>query len=219
MFRDRSDAGRRLAKPLLVYRDRHPVVLALPRGGVPVGLEVARALHAPLDLVLVRKLGAPHWEELAIGALAEGEPPERVLNEDVVRSLRVPPEYLETATAAARREIERRRGAWLAGRAPIDLHGCTAIVIDDGIATGATMKAALRATRRRGPEQLVLAVPVAAPHALAELRAEADSHVCLEAPADFEAVGQFYVRFPQLDDEDVTKLLAQSATFAPAAGR
>ncbi len=218
MFRDRNDAGRRLAKSLLSYGDRRPVVLALPRGGVPVGFEVARALHAPLDLVLVRKLGAPHWEELAIGALAEGEPPERVLNEDVVHSLRVPPEYLETATETARREIERRRAVWLAGRAPIDVRGRTAIVVDDGIATGATMRAALRATRRRGPDQVVLAVPVAAPHALAELRAEADVCVCLETPVDFEAVGQFYVRFPQLDDEDVTKLLAQSAAFAPAAG-
>ncbi len=209
-FDDRTEAGNRLAKRLLHLRDRHPVVLALPRGGVPVGFEVARALGAPLDLVLVRKIGAPHHEELAIGAIANGEHPELVTSEALVAGLGVSEIYLEETKAAALREIDRRRGAYLGDRAPIDVTGRTAIVVDDGIATGATMQAALRATRRRKPSHLVLAVPVAPPETIKRLRSEVDEVVCLETPRDFFAVGQFYRSFTQLSDDEVTALLEKA---------
>ena len=214
MFRDRSDAGRRLAAKLLAWRDPPPVVLALPRGGVPVGLEIARRLAAPLDLVMVRKIGAPHAQEYAIAAVAEGEPPELVRNERAIAALHIAPAWLETAKQAALGEIARRRALWLGRRAPLALAGHTAIVVDDGIATGATMQAALRATRRRNPARLVLAVPVAATAALALLRREADACVALAAPEDFDSVGQFYERFPQLEDAQVTRLLAEAAALA-----
>lgn len=217
LFTDRHDAGRQLTKRLQPLKGQRPVVLALPRGGVPLGFEIARALAAPLDLVLVRKIGAPHHEELAIGAIADGEDPELVIDSDLATHLDVSPEYLAEAKAAALREIERRRRAWFGDRQPVDVTGCTAIVVDDGIATGATMLAALRATRRRKPARVVLAVPVAPPDTLKKLRSEADQVVCLDTPADFFAVGQFYRRFPQLDDEEVIALLDQARGFiAPA---
>jgi len=218
MFSDRHEAGRRLAERLTGLRNQHPVVLALPRGGVPVGFEIARALAAPLDLVLVRKIGVPQQEELAIGAIADGEHPELVSDPDLCRRLEVPPGYLETAKATALREIDRRRRAYLGDRAPMDLKGRAAIVVDDGIATGATMLAALRATRRRRPKQLVLAVPVAPSDTLEVLRHEVDQAVCLEMPSEFWAVGQFYDDFPQLQDEEVITLLDQARAFvAPVA--
>ena len=218
MFSDRHEAGRRLAERLTGLRNQHPVVLALPRGGVPVGFEIARALAAPLDLVLVRKIGVPQQEELAIGAIADGEHPELVSDPDLCRRLDVPPGYLETAKATALREIDRRRRAYLGDRAPMDLKGRAAIVVDDGIATGATMLAALRATRRRRPKQLVLAVPVAPSDTLEVLRHEVDQAVCLEMPSEFWAVGQFYDDFPQLQDEEVITLLDQARAFvAPVA--
>jgi len=213
LFTDRHEAGRLLAERLLELKDKHPVVLALPRGGVPVGFEIARALAAPLDLVLVRKIGAPRQEELAIGAIADGEHPELVTDPDIVAYLNVSPDYLAKAKAAALREIERRRHAYLGDRQPVDVIGCTAIVVDDGIATGATMLAALRATRRRKPARLVLAVPVAPRHTLEKLRHEADQVVCLDTPADFYAVGQFYRQFPQLQDAEVIALLIQARAF------
>ena len=148
-FADRSEAGRRLAERLLGFKDKNPIVLALPRGGVPVGFEIARALAAPLDLVLVRKIGAPHQEELAIGAIADGEHPELVTDPGLIVGLDVTPEYLERAKATALQEIERRRRAWFGDRPRVDVAGRTAIVVDDGIATGATMRVALRATRKR----------------------------------------------------------------------
>jgi putative phosphoribosyl transferase len=219
MFTDRREAGRRLAERLLRLKDKDPVVLALPRGGVPVGFEIARALTAPLDLALVRKLGAPQQEELAVGAVAEGEPPELVLDTRRIRQLHIGPDYLDAAQKAALREIERRRRLYCGDRRPVDIAGRTAIVIDDGIATGATMRAALRSVRRRRPARLVLAVPVAAGDTLKRLRAEADDIVCLETPAEFYAVGQFYDAFPQLPDGEVTALLAQAASLAPPPGR
>lgn len=209
-FADRTEAGKRLARRLLHLRERHPVVLALPRGGVPVGFEVARALGAPLDLVLVRKIGAPHHEELAIGAIANGEHPELVTSDALVDGLGVSEDYLEDTKAAALREIDRRRQAYLGDRAPVELTGCTAIVVDDGIATGATMQAALRAIRRRKPACLVLAVPVAPPGTIERLRSEVDEVVCLETPRDFFAVGQFYRSFTQLSDDEVTALLEKA---------
>ncbi len=209
-FPDRTEAGRRLAERLLQYKDRQPVVLALPRGGVPVGFEIARALAAPLDLVLVRKIGAPFHEELAIGAIADGEHPQLVTDAGLIGELAVTPEYLEQTKTTALKEIERRRRAWFGDRQPVDVAGRTAIVVDDGIATGATMQAALRATRLRKPARLVLAVPVAPPDTLRKLRHEADETICLETPAEFFAVGQFYHAFPQLRDQEVTSLLEQA---------
>ncbi|MBN9509856.1 MAG: phosphoribosyltransferase [Alphaproteobacteria bacterium] len=214
-FADRSEAGRLLAARLLAARlpsqeARRPVVLALPRGGVPVGFEVARALNAPLDLLLVRKIGAPHQPELAIGAIADGEAPVLETDSELIERLHIPPAYVERTKQAELAELERRRRAYLGDQAPIDLHGRAAIVVDDGIATGATMRAALRSVRRRGPAALILAVPVAPPDTLARMRAEVDEVVCLEAPEDFMAVGQFYRDFPQLDDAEVTALLARA---------
>lgn len=208
-FADRTDAGKRLAERLLRFKDRKPVVLALPRGGVPIGFEIARALSAPLDLVLVRKIGAPYHEELAIGAIADGE---LITDASAIASLHVTAEYLEAKQASALREIERRRRAYIGDREPVDIAGHTAIVVDDGIATGATMRVALRATRRRKPAHLVLAVPVAPPDSIEELRSEVDEAVCLETPKDFFAVGQFYRSFPQLTDDEVTSLLEQART-------
>ncbi len=210
MFQDRTEAGRRLADRLLPFKDRHPVVLALPRGGVPVGYEIARVLEAPLDLILVRKIGAPYREELAIGAIVDGGHPELVTDPGLIAGLDVTAEYLAQATAAALREIERRRRIWLGDRPYFEIGGRTAIVVDDGIATGATAKAALRAARRRKPARLVLAVPVAPPDTIEELRQEVDEAICLDMPTGFFAVGQFYHRFPQLRDEDVTALLARA---------
>lgn len=213
-FLDRSEAGKRLAQRLLGLKDKHPIVLALPRGGVPVAFEIARVLEAPLDLALVRKIGAPQQEELAIGAIVDGEHPELVTDPVLIAGLGVTTKYLEQAKSTALREIERRRSAWLGDRPSVDVAGRTVIVVDDGIATGATMMVALRATRRRNPARLVLAVPVAPPDSLDALEQEADEIVCLHAPADFSAVGQFYRHFPQLADEEVTALLDQARNFS-----
>lgn len=217
LFTDRHEAGRQLAARLQALRLSRPVVLALPRGGVPVGFEIARTLGAPLDLVLVRKIGAPDQEELAVGAIADGPQPELVTDADVARFLSVSPAYLEAAKATALQEIERRRRVYFGDRAPVDIADRSAIVVDDGIATGATMLAALRATRRRKPARLVLAVPVAPPDTLERLRGEVDRAVCLETPDDFYAVGQFYRAFPQLSDAEVTGLLEQARAFAAPA--
>ncbi len=213
LFIDRFEAGRRLAAKLAHLRGRQAVVLALPRGGVPVGYEIARALDAPLDLVLVRKIGAPGQAELAIGAVAEGAPPEMVAEGRLIAALAVPADYLEAAQSRALDEIRRRRAVYLRGRARAPLRGRVAILVDDGIATGATMLAALRAVRRQGPQRLVLAVPVAAPESLRRLGREADETVCLQTPLEFASVGQFYHAFPQLSDREVTDLLDRAAGF------
>jgi putative phosphoribosyl transferase len=215
-FADRHEAGRRLAQRLLPLKAERPVVLALPRGGVPVGFEVARALAAPLDLVLVRKIGAPQQQELAVGAVADGGEPELVTDERLIGLLGVSAEYLEAAKASALQEIERRRRAYFGDHPPVDIAKHTVIVVDDGIATGATMLAALRATRRRQPARLVLAVPVAPRDTLKRMRAEVDEVVCLDTPADFHAVGQFYQQFPQLRDDEVIALLDQARALAAA---
>jgi putative phosphoribosyl transferase len=210
LFNDRREAGRLLAGRLLHLKDNSPVVLALPRGGVPVGFEVARALAAPLDLVLVRKIGAPHNEEFAVGAITDGEHPTVVIDQHLVRRLEISSAYLDEAKTGALAEIERRRHVWLGDRPAVDISGRTAIVVDDGIATGATMRAALQATRARKPARVVLAVPVAAPDSLDALRREADDVVCLDVPEYFRAGGQFYRNFPQLRDAEVTALLAEA---------
>ena len=213
-FPDRTEAGRRLAEQLKRFKDQRPVVLALPRGGVPVAYEVAKVLEAPLDLVLVRKIGAPFQPELAIGAVVDGERPELVLNSDLIAEYGIPESYVESERQRQLGEIERRRQLYFAGRARAPVQDRTAIVIDDGIATGATMEAALHATRRAGPRRLVLAVPVAPPDTIERLRPEVDEVVCLMVPAFLGAIGSFYRDFHQLRDEDVTKLLEQAAEWA-----
>lgn len=210
LFRDRRDAGRRLAGELAKFVGRDPVVLALPRGGVPVGFEIADALHAPLDLVLVRKIGAPDQAELAVGAVVDGARPEIVLNFDIVQELGLSEAWLKEAAAHQLAEIERRRRAYLGDRPPVALEDRPVIVVDDGIATGATMAAALQAIRRAGPARLVLAVPVAPPDGIERLRPAVDEVVCLATPREFAAIGMFYEDFAQLADHDVVDLLRRA---------
>ncbi len=215
-FLDRADAGRQLARALASYKDRNPVVLALPRGGVPVAAEIAAALGAPLDIVLVRKVGVPDQPELAMGAIVDGEEPIVVRNEDVIDAAGVSEREFKAACSREIIEIERRRGRFLGNRGRVQIAGRTAIVTDDGVATGATARAALRAIRNRGPKTLVLAVPVAASDTIEALRSEVDALVCLEAPRRFGAVGSFYADFRQVPDEDVNAILARFPTQAPA---
>jgi putative phosphoribosyl transferase len=209
VFIDRSDAGRRLAQVLLPYRERRPVVLALPRGGVPVAAEVAAELDAPLDLVLVRKIGVPAQPELAMGAVVNGGAPIVVRNDDVIALAGITEAQFNAIRDRELAEIERRRRLYLGRRAPAPVEGRVAIVIDDGVATGATTRAALRAIRLRGPAQLVLAVPVAATDTLAELRTEADEVVCLEDHISFGAIGFYYSDFRQLSDQEVKDIMAR----------
>ncbi len=188
------------------------VVLALPRGGVAVGFEIAQALNAPLDLVLVRKIGAPGMPELALAALVDaGGEVVRVVDERIAGIATLPPAYLDREAAREERELSRRRTVYGGARAPVPLLGRTAIVVDDGIATGTTMRAALLAIRRRQPARLILAVPVAPADAIDALRSSVDEIVALETPEDFFAIGQFYADFHQMSDEEVIALLARSA--------
>lgn len=221
MFEDREDAGRKLAVALLGYRTRRPIILALPRGGVPVGYQVADALGAPLDIVLVRKIGMPFQPELALGAIVDGEHPEILIDDCLKSQFAIPDAYIEDESKRQLAEIERRRLLYLEGRQPVPLIGRTAIVVDDGIATGATMRAALMSIRRRQPASLVLAVPVAPAHTIEALRSEVDDIVCLSTPDDFAGVGQFYRNFRQVADADVASLLRAAArgTADVGAGR
>lgn len=210
-FANRADAGRQLAQRLLELGLPPPItVMALPRGGVPVAAEIARALHAPLDLLLVHKIGTPGQPELALAAVADGEPPQLVIDELLWRHAEMSADDIESQTRDALREIARRRRIYLQGRAPLDLTGRTAIVVDDGIATGTTMRAALKALRQRHPARLVLAVPVAARASLALLHSEADQLVCLAEPRHFDAVGRHYADFEQVSDDDVLSALDAS---------
>lgn len=206
-FSDRSEAGRALARELATRSYPHPVVYALPRGGVPVAFEVAEALHAPLDLILVRKIGVPWQPELALAAIVDGEQPELVINEDVWRAVRLTEEEFERAKARELETIHRRRAHYLQGRERPSAAGASAIVIDDGIATGATMRVALKALRRAAPERLVLAVPVAPADTIARLREEVDEVICLATPAHFQAIGLHYRDFHQVSDDQVIALL------------
>jgi predicted phosphoribosyltransferase len=208
-FRDRKDAGERLAQSLASYRNSRPVVLALPRGGVPVAAEVARSLDAPLDLVLVRKIGAPGQPELAMGAVVEGTPPLALRNEDVIGALDISDRDFNRVREREIAELERRRQAYLADRPRVDVAGRTAIVVDDGIATGMTVRAAARAAAARGAKQVVIAAPVAAASVAAELRSEVDAVVCVEEPEDLFAIGYFYADFRQIGDDEVRGVLAQ----------
>jgi len=212
-FRNRAEAGRRLAARLGGYRSKPVVILALPRGGVPVAAEVAAALGAPLDLVLVRKIGVPGREELAMGAVADGGEPVTVRNDDVIEMFRIDEATFAHARSRQLREIERRRDLYLSGRPPIDLTGRTAIVVDDGVATGATTRAALRTVRARRPAALVLATPVAPVEVLAELRAECDEVICLRPEPLLGAIGFYYLDFSQVADSDVIDIVA---SFGPA---
>jgi putative phosphoribosyl transferase len=212
-FRDRADAGRQLARRLRPYAAHNPVILALPRGGVPVAFEVARELQAPLDLLIVRKIGAPGHQEFGLGAIVDGAHPQVVLNEEALAELDVPREYIEEETRRQLREIERRRRHYLAGRRPVDVTGRTTIVVDDGIATGGTVRAALKGLAKTRPARLVLAVPVAPPDTVERLRAEADAVVCLLTPESFYAVGEHYDDFTQTSDREVMMLLDQARSW------
>ena len=213
-FANRTDAGRQLAQALARYKNRGAVVLALPRGGVPVAAEVAAALNAPLDLILVRKIGVPMQPELAMGAVVDGEKPLIVRNEDVIMLAGVDETDFKAVCDAELAEIERRRQRYLGGRERIDVAGRIAIVIDDGIATGATTRAALRATRARQPKKLILAVPVAPTESLAAMQEEADEVVCLEDYESFGAIGFYYSDFRQTSDQQVIDTLARFAQAA-----
>ena len=209
MFEDRAEAGRQLATALAGYKDERPVVLALPRGGVAVAAAIAEALDAPLGLILVRKIGAPTRRELALGAVVDGKDPCVVRNDDVIQALGISEAIFDAICRRELTEIERRRRRYEGGATPIDVAARVVIVVDDGIATGATMRAALRATRLRRPKKLVLAAPVAAPDALNELRSEVDDVVCLISEEPFNAIGLFYVDFHQMNDAEVTEILSR----------
>jgi putative phosphoribosyl transferase len=213
-FRDRADAGKKLAAALKEFAGQDAVVLALPRGGVPVAAEVAARLHAPLDLVLVRKIGAPIQPELAMGAVVDGAAPIIVRNEDVILAAMIGEADFNRICALELAEIVRRRRRYLGERPRVEVKGRVVIVVDDGIATGATMKAALRATRMRGPKKLILATPVAASDTLRALQGEADQVICLEDYEDLCAIGLYYADFSQTSDEEVIEALSR---FPPAA--
>lgn len=217
-FANRHEAGRLLGAQLLRFKKDHPLVLALPRGGVPVAHEVATSLDCDLDLLLVRKLGAPHHPELGIGAIVDGDRPQIFVNDEVVGRMAVPPGYIEQEAERQIGEIARRRATYLTGRKPLPVAGRTVIVVDDGIATGGTVRAALRAIRQQKPARLVLAVPVAAPDSLLSLASECDEVICLVTPEPFYAVGIHYEDFTQTTDEEVKALLeAHSKVTAGAA--
>lgn len=208
-IKDRITAGRALAKAMTNYRDRQDLlVLALPRGGVPVAYELAEALHAPLDLILVRKLGSPGQQELAMGAIASGGV--RVLNEELVSYLHVSEETLEKVAAREQKELERRERAYRGDRPWPEITGKCVILVDDGVATGATMRVAIKALRKQNPKEVVVAVPVAPPGTIEVLRREADDVVCLAMPEPFTAIGLWYVNFSQVSDEEVTEQLERA---------
>jgi len=212
-LKDRTEGGRLLADKLAAYADRPDViVLALPRGGVPVAFEIARALHAPLDVFLVRKLGVPGHEELAMGAIASGGV--RVLNEYVVRELNITPEEIERVARREGQELARRERVYRGKRPLPDVRGHTVILVDDGLATGSTMRAAVAALKQQQPGRIIVAVPIAAPATCDELRAEVDEVVCARTPEPFYAIGMWYDDFPQETDEEIRHLLDLAARFS-----
>ncbi len=216
MFRDRAEAGQLLAERLSKYENEDVLVLALPRGGVPVGFEIAKRLHAPLDVAIVRKIGAPMQEELAIGAIVDGAHPIVVLNDNLVAELGISRFYIDRQEQELLKEIERRHRLYRRGRESYDVAGRTVIVVDDGIATGATVRAVLKALRQGKPAKLVLAVPVAPPDTIASLSGEVDDLVCLDVPRGFMAISMFYGRFDQTSDSEVVRLLEAAEKFQTA---
>lgn len=216
MFANREEAGRLLGPRLEKFRDKDPCVLALPRGGVPAGLEIAKQLGAPLDLIIVRKLGAPAHPELAIGAIVDGENPQTVLNDGLIAELSVPASYIEDEKRRQLAEIKRRELVYLAGRPRVGVAGKTAIITDDGIATGATIKAAILAIRALTPKCLVLAAPVAPTDTFEALKHIADEVVCLETHDFFPAIGCYYRDFHQIEDEEMLTMMRQAPLTAPA---
>lgn len=217
LFTDRAEAGRLLGEAISKKNYEDPVVLALPRGGVPIAIEVARILAAPVDLILVRKIGVPFQPELAAGAIVDGGQPETVYNDDVIAMTGLTRERIDELGQRQLEEIERRRVLYLKDRKPVPVTGRTAIVVDDGIATGATARAALHAMRRRGVAKVVLATPVAPSDTLKSLAHETDEVICLSEPEPFYAIGIHYLDFRQLADEDVVTLMAEADRF-PATG-
>jgi putative phosphoribosyl transferase len=215
-FANRAEAGRRLAELLAAKDYPDPVVLALPRGGVPVGLEIVRRLNAPMDLVMVRKLGVPYQPELAAGAVVNGDHPQTVVNEDIAAHAGLDPADIRQMADQQLREIRRRREIYLKGRAQVPVEGRTAIVVDDGIATGATTRAALKGVRLRKPAKLVLAVPVAPADTLELLRGDVDDLVCVETSAFFYAIGAHYADFTQVEDDEVVRMLDEAQRIASA---
>jgi putative phosphoribosyl transferase len=209
MFADRRAAGRELAMRLQHLRQDKPLVLALPRGGVPVGFEIAEALDAELDVLLVRKIGVPWEPELALGAVVDGTDPQVFINEDLSAGLAIEESYIASETARQLKEIERRRQIYLGGRPVVPLTRRTVVVVDDGIATGSTVRAALRAVRNAGASKIVLAVPVAPEDTIEPLKTEVDELVCLSSPHPFIAVGAHYAKFSQLGDDEVVALLEE----------
>jgi len=208
-YRNREEAGRALASELERFRDADTVILGLPRGGLPVARPVAESLHAPLDVLLVRKLGVPGHEELAMGAIAEGG--QRFLNDDVIAQLGIDEETIEQVTQREREELRRRAETYRGDAEPAPVQGRTALLIDDGLATGASMHAAVRAVKRREPRAVIVAVPVAAPQTVQEMRDVAGVVVCPMTPSGFGGVGRWYDDFAQVTDEDVTAILSEAA--------
>tara|TARA_R110002124_G_scaffold118016_1_gene275225 strand:+ start:19591 stop:20262 length:672 start_codon:yes stop_codon:yes gene_type:complete len=213
LFADRTEAGHRLAERVIAAGVTDAIVYALPRGGVPVALEVARALDAPLDLVLVRKIGAPGQPEVALAAVVDGGFPRMVVNEAVQRVSRASPIYLAQQKALALAEIERRRQLYFGNRTHPDPRGRTVVLVDDGLATGATARVAIQQLRARRAGRVILAVPVVPEAQLATLRSEVDGLICLAHPAEFRSVGAFYADFHQVSDREVLDQLAEAARF------
>jgi len=210
IFLNRADAGRRLAKELSAYADRSDVVvLGIPRGGVVVAFEIAKALHVPLDIFVSRKLGVPGQEELAFGAVSSGAV--RILDQEIVSALAISEKQIEECSQAARRELERRERLYRGSRPPLAVEGRTVILVDDGIATGSSMRAAIQALRQLKPARLAVAVPVAPQATWTRLKREVDDLVCVQTPKYFYAIGQFYEDFSQVDDEEVSALLDLAA--------
>ncbi len=210
MFSDRTQAGKALAERLAEQKPEDPIVLALPRGGLPVAAEVAGALDAPLGLLLVRKVGVPYQPELAAGAVVDGDEPEYIINQDILRATGISEDEFRAVAAKQLDEIERRRALYYRGREPVPVSGRTAIIVDDGIATGATVKAGIMGVRRRAPKRIILAVPVAPKDTVDELRELVDEVICLEMPEPFYAIGCHYLDFRQLTDDDVIRILGEA---------
>ncbi len=212
-FRNRTEAGEKLSSRLLHLTHESPVVLALPRGGLPVAFEVAKALSAPIDLIMVRKIGVPWQQELAAAAVVDGDDPQIVENPEIVETFRLSEDFIKEEADKQLQEIERRRRLYLGERERVAVRGRTVVVVDDGIATGATVRAALKAVRKAGAQRVVLAVPVAPPETIETLRAETDEIVCLSTPAFFGGISMFYADFHQVSDDEVVDLLKRAAEF------